>query len=248
MRIVKFLYKNKIYDGILQGEDIVVDLSSSEKKTIKIQDVSLLAPVNPSKVVLVGLNYADHAEELGMGTPKNPIVFIKPPTAIIGPGEDIIYPGSSGRVDYEAELAVVIKKTARAVTRDRAFEYVLGYTCLNDVTARDIQENDVQWTRAKSFDTFAPIGPWIETELDPGDIYVRSYLNGEEKQNSRTSKFIFDVQYLIEFISDIMTLFPGDIIATGTPPGVGPMIPGDEVTVEIEGIGKLTNRVRKSKG
>ncbi|MBU1084215.1 MAG: fumarylacetoacetate hydrolase family protein [Candidatus Omnitrophota bacterium] len=242
MKIVRFIHKSKICEGILEGEDIVVPF---EKKKIKAKDARLISPVAPSKIILVGLNYEDHAAELGMTRPKTPVLFIKPPTAVIGPGDDIIYPGYSQRVDYEAELAVVIKKTARSIKRDKAGEYILGYTCLNDVTARDIQTDDVQWTRSKSYDTFAPIGPWIETELDPGDIAVEAYLNGEKKQSSRTSELIFDIPHLLEFISGVMTLLPGDVISTGTPPGVGPMVPGDEITVKIEGIGELTNRVRK---
>ncbi|MFH1837285.1 MAG: fumarylacetoacetate hydrolase family protein [Candidatus Omnitrophota bacterium] len=245
MRIVRFIHENRILNGILEEDSIVFKERSSKKTKIKKQNALLLAPVIPSKIVLVGLNYADHAGELGMEKPLEPIIFIKPPTSVIGPGEDIVYPTSSERVDYEAELAVVIKKTAKNIKRDKAKEYILGYTCFNDITARDIQRRDVQWTRAKSFDTFAPIGPWIETELEASDVYVRSYLNGEEKQNSRTSEFIFDIPYLIEFISSVMTLCEGDIIATGTPPGVGPLFPGDEITVEIEGIGRLTNRVRE---
>jgi len=163
---------------------------------------------------------------------------------VIGPGEWIVYPPQSSRVDYEAELGVVIGKTARWVRRENAMDFILGYTCFNDVTARDLQSKDGQWTRAKSFDTFAPIGPYVVTDINPSDLYIRSYVNGEMRQNSRTSLLIFDVPYVLEFVSSVMTLYPGDVIATGTPAGVGPVNIGDTVTVEIEGIGKLTNRVR----
>jgi len=178
-----------------------------------------------------------------MDIPSEPVIFIKPSTAVIGPGEAIIYPRSAARVDYEAELGVVIKKKARNVPAGNAAEYIEGYTCFNDVTARDLQKKDVQWSRAKSFDTFAPIGPCVKTDIDPSRLRIRSYLNGELKQDSNTSDFIFDVPRLVDFISGVMTLLPGDVIATGTPSGVGPMGPGDEITVEIEGIGRLTNRV-----
>ena len=245
MKIVRFVYKDRIYDGILEGGYVTADMSLPAKGKVAVRDVRLLPPVNPSKIILVGLNYADHAEELGMERPLNPIIFLKPTTALIGPEDAIIYPEASCRVDYEAELAVVIKSIARKVKRSDAAEHILGYTCLNDVTARDIQKSDGQWTRAKSFDTFSPIGPWVETDLDPSDLKITASLNGEMKQSSRTSKFIFDIPYLIEFISGVMTLLPGDVISTGTTAGIGPMLPGDEITIDIEGIGKLTNHVRK---
>lgn len=240
MKLVRFSHDGKNLSGTLNGDEI-----TASSKTFKLSEVSLLAPVSPSKIILVGLNYKDHAKELGMDIPEEPIIFIKPPTSIIGPEEDIIYPASSEQVDYEAELAVVIKKKARNIQRKDASHYIQGYTCFNDVTARDLQKKDVQWTRAKSFDTFAPIGPWIETDLDAGDLRVRSFLNGKLKQDSSTSRFIFPVPRLIEFISGVMTLLPGDVIATGTPPNVGPMRIGDEVIIEIEGIGRLRNKVKK---
>lgn len=204
-----------------------------------------LSPVLPGKVVAVGLNYRDHAEELGLNLPKEPVLFMKPATSVIGPLDDIIYPWQSKRVDYEAELAVVISKDCRNVRAANASDVILGYTCLNDVTARDLQEADGQWTRAKSFDTFAPIGPWIETGIaDPHCLAITSRLNGEIKQSSNTKNLIFSVFELVEFISGIMTLNRGDVIATGTPSGIGPMNPGDEIEIELEGIGVLKNQVR----
>jgi 2-keto-4-pentenoate hydratase/2-oxohepta-3-ene-1,7-dioic acid hydratase in catechol pathway len=205
--------------------------------------VKLLAPCVPSKIVAVGLNYRDHAHEMGFPVPENPIIFLKPPTALIGPGDAIVAPAMSRQIDYEAELGVVIKSRARNVPADRVRDYILGFTCANDVTARDLQKLDTQWTRAKSFDTFCPVGPWIETGLDPKDLLVESYLNRERKQSSRTSQFIFSVDQLVSFISNIMTLYPGDLIITGTPAGIGPMKPGDEIEVRIEGIGSLKNTV-----
>ncbi|HVN70377.1 MAG TPA: fumarylacetoacetate hydrolase family protein [Desulfomonilia bacterium] len=204
-----------------------------------------LAPVLPGKIIAVGLNYRDHAEEMGLALPQEPILFMKPSTAVIGPGEAIVYPEQSSRVDYEAELAVVISKRCRNVRAGNAREVILGYTCFNDVTARDLQAKDGQWTRAKSFDTFAPLGPWIVTDIDdPHDLTVTSRLNNEVKQASNTNNLIFSVFQLIEYISSIMTLEKGDVIATGTPSGVGPMSRGDEITIEVERLGTLTNTVR----
>jgi len=196
--------------------------------------------------VAVGLNYRDHASEMGLEIPKEPILFLKPSTSVIGPQEAIVYPSQSSRVDYEAELGVVIGRTCKDVDARDAKDYILGYTCLNDVTARDLQAKDGQWTRAKSFDTFAPIGPWIATDIeDPHTLSIQARLNGETKQSSNTSNLIFTVYELIDFISHIMTLREGDIIATGTPSGIGPMSLGDEIAIEIEGIGVLVNRVTK---
>jgi len=243
MKLVRCVYNNNIYSGVLEYDEVILKTPNIKPKTVKVNDVILLAPVEPSKIVSVGLNYRSHAEELGMAIPEEPIIFLKPPTSVIGSKEAIIYPKNVKRVDYEAELAVVIKKTARDISKNDAASYIAGYTCFNDVTARDLQKKDGQWTRAKSFDTFAPIGPWIETELDPTDLRLRTYLNGKIKQNSRTLELIFDIPRLIEFISGIMTLLPGDVITTGTPPNVGPMCPGDEVIIEIEGIGNLENHV-----
>jgi 2-keto-4-pentenoate hydratase/2-oxohepta-3-ene-1,7-dioic acid hydratase in catechol pathway len=207
-------------------------------------DIRLLAPILPSKVVCVGKNYADHAREMGGEPPEEPVIFLKPSTAVSGPRDPILRPARlSDRVDYEGELAVVIGRLCQQVTADRVAECIFGYTCGNDVTARDLQARDGQWTRAKGFDTFCPIGPWIETDVDPGDLQVTTRLNGEIKQNSRTSLLIHDVRSLVMFVSQVMTLLPGDVLLTGTPAGVGPMDKGDEVSVTIEGIGTLSNPV-----
>jgi len=210
----------------------------------QLDDVTLLPPCEPSKIVAVGVNYKAHAQEMGHRLPEEPLLFLKPPSSIVGPGGAIHYPDGVTRLDYEAELAVVIKKKARDITPEQASGVILGYTCLNDVTARDLQQKDKQWTRAKSFDTFAPIGPWIVTDLDPSNLKIEGILNGETKQSSSTSDLIFPVPFLVSFISTIMTLLPGDVITTGTPSGVGPMQRGDTIEVVIEGIGRLTNTVR----
>jgi len=241
--------KGKIFQVVFVKDEVFElsgDLSEPKKGALlgKIKDFKLLAPASPTKIVAVGLNYRDHAEELNMPIPKEPIIFLKPPSAVIGPGEPIILPPQSKRVDYEAELAVVIKKQAKNIKPEQAKEHILGYTCFNDVTARDLQAKDGQWTRAKSFDTFAPMGPWIETELDPSDLKIQALLNGKVVQNSTTANLIFSVPQLLSFISKIMTLKPGDIIATGTPSGIGPLAPGDEITIRIQGIGELKNPVR----
>ena len=197
----------------------------------------------PSKIVAVGRNYAEHAKELGNDVPSEPIIFLKPPTTVIAPGAKIVIPPQSQRVEFEGELAIVIGKRARNIARSNWRDAVLGFTCANDVTARDLQKKDVQFTRAKSFDTFCPLGPHIETELDPKDLAIQTRVNGAVKQNSRTSRMIFDVPTIIEFITSIMTLEEGDVILTGTPAGVGPLQSGDTVEVEIEGIGVLRNVV-----
>ncbi|MCY4662268.1 MAG: fumarylacetoacetate hydrolase family protein [Acidobacteria bacterium] len=203
----------------------------------------VLAPVQPSKIVAVGLNYKDHAREMGKPLPDEPLIFLKPPSAVIAPGAPIVVPPGVGRVDYEAELAIVIGRTARHVPAARAREHVLGLTCLNDVTARELQARDVQYTRAKGFDTFAPLGPAVAVGLDGHALDVESFVNGERRQASNTRELIFPLDRLVEFVSGVMTLHPGDVIATGTPSGVGPLVPGDRVTVRIEGIGELTNEV-----
>lgn len=253
MYILRFIHpERKIPQwGRLEGKETIVSIASpfhpEEEKnslTFKLNEIKILAPVKPSKIVAVGLNYADHIAEMGNTPPPNPIIFMKPQTAVIGPGEAIILPSSSQRVDYEAELAVVIGKKCRSVTPQQAPSFILGYTCFNDVTARDLQKKDGQWTRAKSFDTFAPLGPWINTSLDPSSRRIECRLNGEIKQSSSTSNLLFSVFELVSFISEIMTLLPGDVIATGTPQGVGPMQNGDLVEVYIEGIGTLSNPVK----
>ena len=250
MRLVRFLVQERPAWGILNNDEVAEldgDVFSSFKTPRTCHPASavkLLAPCIPSKVVAVGLNYRDHAKELGLAVPEEPIIFLKPPTTVVGPGEAIHYPAMSAQVDYEAELGVVVRDRVRNIDPEEARDHLLGYTCANDVTARDLQKKDGQWTRAKSFDTFCPVGPWIETDLDPGDLLVESYLNGKRKQSSRTSQFIFPVDVLVSFISRIMTLNPGDLIITGTPAGIGPMKPGDEIEVRIEGIGSLKNVVR----
>jgi len=208
-----------------------------------LETVRLLAPCQPSKIIALGLNYTAHAAESGHDIPSEPLIFLKPPSAVIGPGEPIVLPRLSRRVDYEAELAVVIGHPARHVPPERALEYVLGYTCGNDVTARDLQRRDGQWTRSKSFDTFCPLGPCIETHLDASALRVVCRVNGEVRQEGNTADMVFSVPDLIAFISQVMTLEPGDVIMTGTPMGVGPLAPGDVVEVEIEGIGTLRNPV-----
>jgi 2-keto-4-pentenoate hydratase/2-oxohepta-3-ene-1,7-dioic acid hydratase in catechol pathway len=206
--------------------------------------IKLLAPVLPSKVVAIGKNYAEHASEMGGDVPEQPLIFLKPSTSVIGSGGTIDYPPSSERVDFEGELAVVIGRLCRDVPASRAMEVVFGYTCANDVTARDQQKTDGQWSRAKGYDTFCPLGPWIETDLDWADLRITTRLNGEVKQDAKTSQIVHRVPELVEYVTACMTLLPGDVILTGTPAGVGPMQIGDEVTVEIENIGRLINTVR----
>jgi 2-keto-4-pentenoate hydratase/2-oxohepta-3-ene-1,7-dioic acid hydratase in catechol pathway len=224
---------------------------SGEKEDIKLTgvhfavgDVRLLAPILPSKVICIGNNYADHAREMGGEPPAEPVIFLKPSTAVCGPGDPILRPARlSERVDYEGELAVVIGRLCREVPADRVAEVIFGYTCANDVTARDLQSSDGQWTRAKGFDTFCPLGPWIETGVDPADLALTTRLNGEIKQDSRTSLLLHDVSALVMFVSQVMTLLPGDVLLTGTPAGIGPMHKGDAVSVTISGIGTLRNPV-----
>lgn len=249
MRIVRFKAGIKICNGVLCGEKIrAIDGEPFGEiryldDTFRLDEVKLLAPCAPSKIVAIGLNYRSHAEETRNPVPQSPIMFLKPPTAVIGPEENIVYPPSTTRVDYECELGVVIGKKTRMVSEEEALGYVLGYTCFNDVTARDHQRDDVQWTRGKGHDTFAPFGPWIETELEPGNLDISTVVNGEIKQHGNTQDLIFSVPYLISFISQVMTLLPGDVIATGTPAGIGPIKPGDTVEIKIEKIGTLKNYV-----
>jgi 2-keto-4-pentenoate hydratase/2-oxohepta-3-ene-1,7-dioic acid hydratase in catechol pathway len=212
--------------------------------TIPAAGAVLRAPCQPSKIICLGVNYRDHAQEFGHELPTCPLLFMKPPSAVIGPDEPIVYPPYwTQRVDYEAELAVVIGARAQRVPATAALAHVFGYTCLNDVTARDLQRADGQWTRAKSFDTFCPLGPAIVRGIEAADLAVRSFVNGALRQQSSTAQLIFDVPAIIEFVSQVMTLEPGDVIATGTPAGVGPLQPGDVVEVEIEQIGRLRNPV-----
>lgn len=212
---------------------------------IPIHMVKLLAPVTPGKIVCVGRNYAEHAREQNVDVPEIPILFMKPPSAVIGPGDSIILPPQSSRVEHEGELAVVIGREGRWISADQALDYVLGYTVANDVTARDLQRRDGQWTRGKGFDTFCPLGPWVETDLDPADVLVQTRVNGEMRQMASTREMMFPVEQLIAFISSVMTLHPGDLLLTGTPAGIGPLQPGDVVEVTVEGIGSLSNPVRE---
>ena len=230
----------------VRGERIVVE-RGLYCDTFVLSELELLPPTNPSKIICVGLNYVDHAMELDMPIPKKPLIFLKPPSSVIGHLGKIVYPDTAQRVDYEAELAVVIGKRCKNVPSENAGSVIMGYACFNDVTARDLQREDVQWTRSKSFDTFAPVGPFItEPGVDVGDLSIKTWVNGKLRQDSRTSNLIFSLPELIEFISGIMTLEAGDIIATGTPPGVGELSVGDEVEIEIEDIGVLKNSVVRS--
>lgn len=251
MRIARFSTDDGMSFGVVE-ENTVAAIAAHPfgeptftGQRLPLADVRLLAPILPSKIIAIGKNYADHVREMGGDAPPaEPVIFSKPSTAVIGPGEAITYPEKlSERVDHEGELAVVIGRMCREVPASRAAEVILGYTCANDVTARDLQQKDGQWTRAKGFDTFCPIGPWIETEADPADLAITTSVNGEVRQDARTSQLLHDVPALVEYVSQVMTLLPGDVILTGTPAGVGPMHIGDEVTVTIEGIGSLTNRV-----
>lgn len=206
-------------------------------------EVQLLSPVDPGKIVAVGVNYADHAREFGKTPPAEPLLFLKPPSAVVGPGEPIRLPRRSRQVDFEGEIAVVIGRRARNVARAQAEKYILGYTLMNDVTARDFQRKDGQWTRAKGFDTFAPLGPWIVLGLSHQNLKIETYVNGKRRQSSSTEHLIFDVPTLVSCISRIMTLNPGDVISTGTPSGVGPLRAGDRVEIRCPAIGRLTNPV-----
>ena len=211
---------------------------------LPLSELRLLAPVIPrSKIIGVGRNYADHAAELGNEVPAEPLLFLKPNTAVIGPGDPIVLPRQSNEVHFEGELAVVIGKLCRDVPAERALDVIFGYTVGNDVTARDLQRTDDQWARAKGFDTFCPLGPWLETELDPADLALRTAVNGAVRQDARTSKLIFDIPALVTYISAVFTLLPGDVILTGTPAGVGRIVAGDRVEVTVERIGTLDNRV-----
>lgn len=246
MKICRFSENGNVRVGIVEGSEIWVCDAALEKteELWYFDEVWLLAPVQPSKIVCVGRNYAEHAAELGNAVPKEPLLFLKAPSGVIASGDSIVVPPQSQQVEHEGELAVVIGHRCKGLSdEDDPLKYVLGYTCLNDVTARDIQRNDVQFTRGKSFDTFCPIGPYIETELDVADIRVSTRVNGVVKQDGRTSQMVFPVDYLIRYISNMMTLLPGDVIATGTPSGVSRLDPGDLCEVEIEGIGTLRNPV-----
>jgi 2-keto-4-pentenoate hydratase/2-oxohepta-3-ene-1,7-dioic acid hydratase in catechol pathway len=229
----------------LNGDPLYVGLHLSSTEH-PLADVRLLSPVLPrSKVIGIGRNYAAHAAEMGSDVPDEPLMFLKPNTSVVGPDDPVFYPRQSQEVHYEGELAVVIGRICKDVPAAKAADVIWGYTVANDVTARDLQRSDVQYSRAKGFDTFCPLGPWVETELDVSDLRVRTYLNGDLKQDGTTAEMIHKVPDLVEYVSSVMTLLPGDVILTGTPEGVGPMEPGDEVEVSISGIGNLTNKVKK---
>jgi len=254
MKFLRFQDDGKEKYGILEGEKIREIIWKGETSSDYLHaageyvrgEVRLLAPCQPSKVLGVGLNYRSHAEEVGLELPSSPIVFMKPSTSVIGPGEEIELPPQSRRVDYEAELGVVIGKKGRNISAEEAPLYIWGYTCANDVTARDLQPKHGQWTYSKSFDTFAPIGPWIETGLeDPYTLQVLGMLEGRQVQKGAVSDFIFSIEDLIAYISSCMTLLPGDVIMTGTPSGIGRLSDGQNFTVKIEGIGELTNTARR---
>ncbi|WP_018655342.1 fumarylacetoacetate hydrolase family protein [Actinomadura flavalba] len=250
MRIARFSIGEAVSFGVVEENTVAAvsahpfgDLTFTGHR-FPLDDVRLLAPILPSKIVAIGKNYADHAREMGGEPPAEPVLFSKPSTAVIGPGEAVAYPQKlTERVDYEGELAVVIGRLCREVPVERAADVVLGYTCANDVTARDLQQRDGQWTRAKGFDTFCPLGPWIETEADPSDLALTTTVNGEVKQQARTSQLEHGIPELVAYVSQVMTLLPGDVILTGTPAGVGPLEIGDTVTVAIDGVGELANRV-----
>ena len=240
--------KDAVHYGILDGDRLSeIPAPFQQQKTgasWPVSDVKLLPPCVPSKIVCVGRNYTEHAAELGNDLPKEPLIFLKPPSSILAPGDPIILTRHSERVDYEGELAIVIGKTcSRLKSPAEAKTYVFGYTCLNDVTARDLQKKDVQFTRAKGFDTFCPFGPFIETELDLSAATVETFLNGARRQTARIAEMIFPVDVIIQWISQMMTLLPGDVIATGTPSGVGPLAAGDVVEVTVSGVGTLRNPV-----
>jgi len=252
MRYVRFVRDQKVSWGVLTADDKVQPLTAAPYEqgiargaAVPVQTIRLMAPCQPSKIVAVGKSYQDHIRELDGQVPENPIIFIKPSTCVNDPEAPIVLPppSLSQRVDYEGELALVIGRKAKNVGVAEALDYVCGYTCLNDITARDIQNKDVQWTRAKGFDGFAPIGPLLTDEVDPDHLMLRTRLNGKIVQESSTSQMIWPVRELIAFTSSVMTLLPGDVITTGTPSGIGPLAEGDLIEISIEGIGNLRNWV-----
>jgi 2-keto-4-pentenoate hydratase/2-oxohepta-3-ene-1,7-dioic acid hydratase in catechol pathway len=252
MRLLRFRHGDRIATGVIDAEDDVVRVLAGTffedpvptGEELLLDELHLLAPVIPSKLVCVGKNYAAHAAEFGLEVPDEPLLFLKPSTAVIGPLDPIRLLPVSRRVDYEGELAVVIGRLAKDVRAEDAYRVILGYTCANDVTLRDLQKADDQWARAKGFDGSCPLGPWIETELDPNDAVVETRLNGDVRQHGRTTEMVYGVATLIEYITSFMTLLPGDVLLTGTPEGVGPLADGDVVEVEVDGVGPLTNPVR----
>jgi 2-keto-4-pentenoate hydratase/2-oxohepta-3-ene-1,7-dioic acid hydratase in catechol pathway len=249
LRIVRYSHQGEVGFGVHEDEAVApisphpFGAFEYTGRRLPVGEVRLLAPVLPSKVVAVGRNYADHARELGNEVPPEPVLFLKPSTAVVGPGDPIVRPEGVGQVDYEGELAVVVGRLVRRLQPDDAIQAVLGFTCANDVTARELQRSDGQWTRAKGFDTFCPLGPWIETDLDSSDLAISTLVNGETRQQARTSQLERGVAELLAYVSRVMTLLPGDVLLTGTPAGVGPLAAGDRVEVEVEGIGVLANEV-----
>lgn len=249
MRICRVSVDDELFFGVIEKEAVALlnghpfGAVSPEGRVLPLADVRLVAPVLPSKIIAVGRNYAEHAKELGHDVPAAPMVFLKPNTSVVGPGEPIALPWQSENVEHEAELAVVIGRLCSDVPEDRVADVVLGYTCANDVTARDLQRTDGQWGRAKGFDTFCPLGPWIETDVDLDDAEIACHVDGELRQRGTLGDMVRGVPELVAWISSVMTLLPGDVILTGTPAGVGPLRAGDEVSVTIDGIGTLTNPV-----
>lgn len=248
MRVVRIFHDEDVRYGL--ADESTVTLISDEpfaaweaEGIVPLPHAQLLAPAVPTKVVCAGINYRAHAEEMGHTLPMEPVIFLKPPTAVIGHGAEVHIPVGFDRVDYEGELAVVLGRRTRCVSSADAPAHVLGFTCANDVTNRVLQKRDGQWTRAKGFDTFCPLGPWVETDVDPRDLLIETYVNGEQRQHARTSDMIFDPYELVSFVSHVMTLLPGDVVLTGTPSGIGPVTSGDTVEVRIEGIGSLINHV-----
>jgi 2-keto-4-pentenoate hydratase/2-oxohepta-3-ene-1,7-dioic acid hydratase in catechol pathway len=253
LKIYRFRYRKKILYGILKEEFLFPVIGSVfgdfkiGASPVPISEVRVLPPVLPTKVIGIGRNYRDHAEELRNPLPEEPLIFLKPSTAVIGHLNKIVHPAMAGRVDYEGEVAVVIRKKTRLLgDDDPVADCILGYTCFNDVTARDLQKKDVQFTRAKSFDTFAAVGPCVATGLDPAGLRLKTFLNGKLVQSGTTADLIFSIPVLVRFLSRVMTLNPGDIITTGTPAGIGPLAPGDRVDVQVEGIGVLSNTFTRS--
>lgn len=249
MRIARYRHNGNIYFGIVEDDQLFTPYGTPWQKLSRgrlaahLDQVELLAPLVPGKIVCVGRNYREHAQELGNEVPVEPLLFLKPPSSVIGPGEAIVYPSVTENLHYEGELAVIIGRQARRVAESEALEYVYAYTCANDVTARDLQKKDGQWTRAKGCDTFCPLGPWMVTDIDPAGLRVQTRLNGELRQDASTAMLIFSLPTLLSYITRVITLEPGDLVLTGTPAGVGPMQPGDSVEVAIDGIGALVNPV-----
>jgi len=245
MRVLRVLHQERIFYGSLVDNAVhCLNKELGYEAPIPLKELSVLPPVMPTKIVCLAVNYRKHAEECGRDIPEEPILFLKPPSAVIGCGQAIVLPSQSSRVDYEGELAMVIGKACRNVTPEQAPEHVFGYACANDVTARDLQKKDGLFARAKGFDTFAPIGPWIETEVkDPANLSIKTLVNNELRQDGHTSDMIFPPFDILSMISQVMTLNPGDVILTGTPPGIGPIKPGDDIRIEIEEVGILINPV-----